>query len=114
MFDVFRILRVQGETVAWFLQQLRNEGFDATEDIYKGIPGIIIGPKGLDETRMPIEEMPFPLPAGRALALFFPVWELNDPINRRFVVERNFHDLCDARPQSWRLPLRAANEQIGY
>ena len=103
MFDLFH---VQGQSITAFVQQLRSEGFDARGDIFEGQVGVIVGPKGMDEGRMPIEDMPFPLSPGPALALFFPLWELNKPANRRFVLERKVHEICEARPADWRPTLR--------
>jgi hypothetical protein len=54
-----------------FAQQLEREGFDARGDLFNGQIGVIVGPKGLDLTRMPPDE----------IGIFFPLWEINAPEN---------------------------------
>lgn len=58
---------------------------------FNGQVGLIVGPRGLDATRMGPEE------AG----LFLPLWELNHPDNCRLVVARRFQDIRDGRPADW-------------
>jgi hypothetical protein len=74
-----------------FVNQLRDEGFDAAGDVYNGQAGIIVGPEGLDRKRMPPNE----------IGIFFPLWELNYGANRPLVEERRFHDIVESRPKDW-------------
>jgi hypothetical protein len=70
---------------------LRGEGFDARTDIFNGQVGLIVGPRGLDEKRIP----------PNTAALFFPLWELNYVPNRPLLEARRFHDVFESRPSDW-------------
>ena len=74
-----------------FVKQLKAEGFDARGDVFNGQVGVIVGPKGLDPKRLPPNE----------IGVFFPLWELNDPVNREFVTKRKFHDIVEHRRPGW-------------
>jgi hypothetical protein len=73
--------------------ELRKEGFDARVDIFNGQVGLIVGPSGVDPTRLP------PDTAG----LFVPLWELNYAGNRPLVEQSRFHDIVGGRPADWQL-----------
>lgn len=75
-----------------FVEQLQQEGFDAKHDIFSGQEGVLIGPRGSDLRGSP-----------DAKALFFPLWELNDPRNQALVVERRFHEIKERRSPDWKL-----------
>ena len=74
-----------------FADQLWREGFDASTDLFNGQVGLIVGPKGLDERRLPPE----------MAGLFFPLWEVNYQENRPYVEARRFHDIFENRPKDW-------------
>src|SRR5262245_33435654 len=83
--------------------ELRREGFDARTDLFNGQVGLIVGPNGLDRSRLP------PDTAG----LFFPLWELNYKPNRSLVESRRFHDIFESRPSEWQFnrPYRKSEDQ---
>lgn len=74
-----------------FAKRLKSEGFDARTDLLNGQVGLIIGPKGLGQGRMPPDTM----------GLFFPLWELNNKSNRPLVEDRQFHEIFENRPEDW-------------
>jgi hypothetical protein len=80
-------------SVAAFVTLLGDEGFDARCDLFNGQVGVIVGPEGLDSSRMPPETQ----------GLLFPLWELNQRANRALVVERRFHDMFERRTPDWQL-----------
>lgn len=75
-----------------FAQQLEREGFDARGDLFNGQIGVIVGPKGLDLTRMPPGE----------IGIFLPLWEINAPENQALIAERKFQDIFENRPPDWK------------
>lgn len=80
---MLELFRVNGPSVTVFLELLRTEGFEARDDLFRGQRGVLVGPGGLDSQRMP----------PHAAALFFPLWELNDPANRAALDARDFHGI---------------------
>jgi len=96
---MFELFHVHGQSLPAFVEQLRSEGFDARATESPRV-GVLIGPKGMDEKRMPIEENSFPLPPKRVEALFFPVSELNRADINMLVAARKFHDMYDAMTQA--------------
>ncbi len=85
-------------SVGDFTAELRREGFDARTDVFNGQVGVIVGPLGLDEKRLPED----------TLGLFFPLWEIN--LNRPLVEQRRFHDIFEGRPDDWQLNKPYANQ----
>jgi hypothetical protein len=75
-----------------FADRLKREGFDAEVNLFNGQLGLIVGPKGLDERRLPPDTR----------GLFLPLWEINHPKNRGLVMNRDFHAIVEFRPSDWR------------
>jgi len=90
--------------LAGLVTELRSEGLDARADLFNGQVGLIIGPKGLDPSRLPPE----------TAGLFFPLWELNFTPNRPFVQARKFHEIFESRPNDWRFnqPYQRSADQV--
>lgn len=82
-----------GRPTAELVSTLETEGFDVCERMHPRQSemqhGLVIGPKGLDQTRLKPGDF----------GVFIPTWELNQ--NTGLVLQRKFHDIVERRGPNW-------------